>query len=232
MIVFEQVSKSFQKRSIIYPLSFQVAKGECLALCGSNGAGKSTIIKMMTGIYTPDSGTIRLNGVDANGRSAAFRSQFSYMPDDLSFPLALTGRESLTYFAELQNVGDSKVRELLELVGLTEHADRKVSTYSKGMHQRLSFAQSLLADAPILILDEPTNGLDPYWVHQVKEIILEKKKEGCTILFTTHILTVVEELADTLAFLQDGRLFVHERIEKLLEGHSSLDEALFKEYNK
>ncbi|WP_203362670.1 ABC transporter ATP-binding protein [Bacillus sp. REN10] len=232
MITFHEVSKSFQKKQVIYPLSFTVEPGECIALCGGNGAGKSTIIKMMTGIYTPDSGEILLNGHKSGDRKTDFRSQFAYMPDDLSAPPLLTGRETLTYFADLQKADRQQVDELLALVGLSEHADKKVKSYSKGMQQRLSFAQSLLSKAPILILDEPTNGLDPYWVHRMKEIIIEKKNQGQTILFTTHILSVVEEIADTLAFLQEGRLLVHQKVETLLDQHASLDEALFKEYSK
>ncbi|MBM7649771.1 ABC-2 type transport system ATP-binding protein [Bacillus ectoiniformans] len=231
MIQFKMVRKQFKNKEVIQELSFEVKAGECFALCGGNGAGKSTLLKMLTGIYTPDSGAITLNGEPVN-RTLDFKRQFAFMPDDLSFLPHASGRETLEFFAKLQKLPIQRAAKLLERVGLTEDADRKVKTYSKGMQQRLSFAQSLLSDAPILVLDEPTNGLDPFWVHRMKEMILEEKALGRTVLFTTHILSLVEEIADTLAFLQNGQLLVQSPVEDLLKSHSSLDAALFSEYEK
>ncbi|MBE1555906.1 ABC transporter ATP-binding protein [Sporosarcina limicola] len=232
MIRVENIKKTFSKRPIIESVSFTAKKGECLALCGGNGAGKSTILKMLTGIHTPDEGHISLNGVEAKRNSISYRDQFAYMPDDLTFHPLVTGREALDFSAELQKIARGRVEEVLELTGLVEHAGKRIKTYSKGMQQRLSFAQSLLSEAPVLFLDEPTNGLDPYWVHRLKEIIIEQKRVGQTILFTTHMLPIVEQLADRLVFLQDGGLLVNESVGQLLKQNPSLDEVLFSEYVK
>lgn len=232
MIKVDHIGKSFSKKTIVQDVSFSAAAGQCLALCGGNGAGKSTIVKMLTGIHTPDKGSITLNGVVAKRASIAYRAQFSYMPDDLAFHPLVTGYEALRYAADLQRISNERVQQVLELVGLESAAKQRVKTYSKGMQQRLSLAQSLLQPTPILILDEPTNGLDPYWVHRLKEIIQEQKKRGQTILFTTHMLPIVEQLADTLLFLQDGTLLVHEAVDTLLQQYPTLDAALFNEYSQ
>ncbi|MDQ0215523.1 ABC-2 type transport system ATP-binding protein [Oikeobacillus pervagus] len=230
MIDFQNVAKSFQKTNRIEALTFSVQPGECLALCGGNGAGKSTIIKMMTGIYTPSSGSISLNGFNVSKKENQYKKQFAYMPDNIYFPPSLSGEEVLQYFADLQGANRSEVDDLLRLVGLYEERKKKVKVYSKGMQQRIAFAQSLLSDSPIWILDEPTNGLDPYWVHRLKEIVLAKKAEGKTIVFSTHILSVVEDIADTLLFIQDGKMFIHESVPCLLEKGNNLEEALFQQY--
>lgn len=230
MIQVEHIGKDFSKKKIVQDVSFSAASGECVALCGGNGAGKSTIVNMLVGIHTPDRGTIALNGVLAQRSSIEYRAQFSYMPDDLAFHPLITGKEALQYAADLQRISYQRVQEVLELVGLEAYAKQKVKTYSKGMQQRLSLAQSLLRTTPVLILDEPTNGLDPYWVHRLKELIQEQKKKGQTILFTTHMLSIVEQLADTLLFLQEGMLLVNEEVSTLLGQYPSLDAALFNEY--
>lgn len=231
MIKVDCIAKSFSKKKIIKEVTFSAAAGECLALCGGNGAGKSTIVKMLTGIYTPDKGTVEMNGIVARHSSIAYRAQFSYMPDDLAFHPLVTGQEALQYAADLQKISRQRVQEVLELTGLEAHAKQKVKTYSKGMLQRLSLAQSLLMTTPVLILDEPTNGLDPYWVHRLKEIIQEQKKRGQTIVMTTHMLSIVEQLADTLVFLQDGTILVNESVAALLDRYPTLDDALFNEYS-
>ncbi len=230
MIKVNGIAKSFSKKHIIDEVTFSVAAGECLALCGGNGAGKSTMVKMLTGIYTPDKGTIEMNGIASSRSSTAYRAQFSYMPDDLAFHPLVTGQEALQYAADLQKIPSQRVQEVLELAGLEAHAKQKVKNYSKGMLQRLSLAQSLLVATPVLILDEPTNGLDPYWVHRLKELIQEQKRSGQTIVLTTHMLSIVEQLADTLAFLQDGTLLVNDSVAALLHRYPTLDDALFNEY--
>lgn len=210
-----KITKKYNEYKSIGEISFPIKKGEILALCGGNGAGKSTLIKMLTGILKPTSGMIKIADQQVDTMSLAYKAFFSYMPDDMAFPKQLTGIETLQFFAKLRGMNDARVKEVLVKVGLYEESNRLIKHYSKGMQQRLSLAQALLSDAPLLILDEPTNGLDPFWVYRFKELIKEEKEEGKTILFSTHILSIVEEIADSAVFLEEGKLIHYAKVTEL-----------------
>lgn len=205
-VELKHLTKIYTKDSRVEDISFPIHQGEIVALCGGNGAGKSTLIKMITGIIKPTSGHIEVDGDIVDPLSLDYRNTFSYMPDDMLFPRQLSAIEVLYFFANLRKVPKEKAVEVLEIVGLYEERNRLIKHFSKGMQQRLSFGQALLADTPFLILDEPTNGLDPFWVYRFKEIMHEEKMKGKAILFTTHILTLVEEIADKAAFIEGGQL--------------------------
>lgn len=229
MIQFDNVSKIYSKQNQVRNIHFSVGQGECFALCGGNGAGKSTIIQMMIGIVKPTSGSIYLNGRMVSSKDNAYKSTFAYMPDNMVFPRSLTGYEVLHFFSKLLQVPRNRINELLHLVGLERDKHKKVSHYSKGMQQRLALAQALLPEAPIIILDEPTNGLDPYWVHTFKELLHAERRKGTTILYSTHILSVVEDTADTVAFMNEGVMVACDSVARLCRtenGHRSL-EAVF-----
>lgn len=216
LIELVDITKRYHEHKQIGEISFSIKKGEVLALCGGNGAGKSTLIKMLTGILQPTAGMIKVEGKPTNPTSESYKALFSYMPDDMVFPGQLTGLEIIKFFASLQGIKEERVNEVLMRVGLYNDRKSLIKHYSKGMQQRLSLAQALLSDAPFLILDEPTNGLDPYWVFRFKEIINEERESGKTILFSTHILSIVEEVADTAVFLEEGKLLYHEEVEVLI----------------
>lgn len=216
-IKLEGIAKHYSETKKITNINLTVDKAEIFALCGGNGAGKSTLIKMLTGIMKPTSGKVFMNGKEVNPQSFEYKQQFSYMPDEMLFPRQLSGLEVLTFFSRLRKISDEKVSEALHQVGLYEARKMPVKQYSKGMQQRLSLAQALLPDVPLRILDEPTNGLDPYWVFRFKEIILEEKRQGRTIIFTTHILSLVEEIADRAAFMQEGKLQYCESVHSLTQ---------------
>jgi ABC-type multidrug transport system ATPase subunit len=205
-INMDGLAKHYNETKTITGINLSISKGEIFALCGGNGAGKSTLIKMLTGMLKPTTGKILIDGAEADPKSIEYKKLFSYMPDEMLFPRQLTGIEALTFFARLRNISDENVTKALQQVGLYEVRKMPIKDYSKGMQQRLSLAQALLPDVPLRILDEPTNGLDPYWVFRFKEIILEQKNQGRTIFFTTHILSLVEELADRAAFMQGGQM--------------------------
>lgn len=226
MLEVEELSKIYNPTNRIEYINFQINNGECFALCGGNGAGKSTVIQMIIGNVKPTSGMVKLGGVQVSQKSQGYKSLFSYMPDAMVFPKVLTGYEVLSFFAKLSDVPDARVHYLLKQVGLDEDKNKKVRNYSKGMQQRLALAQSLLPEAPILILDEPTNGLDPYWVREFKRIIKEEKEKGTTILFSSHILSDVEELADRVAFMNEGRLLVTDTVEALTKGNDNIETTL------
>ncbi|MBS4192176.1 ABC transporter ATP-binding protein [Bacillus sp. FJAT-49705] len=230
LIELEGITKRYTEHKQIGEISFPIKKGEITALCGGNGAGKSTLIKLLTGIIKPTSGTMKADGKPVDPMSERYKAFFSYMPDDMIFPNQLTGLEMLLFFAGLQGIAKSRVDEVLKRVGLFEDRRKLIKHYSKGMQQRLSLAQALLSAAPLLILDEPTNGLDPFWVFRFKEIIKEEKEAGKTILFSTHILSIVEEIADTAIFLEEGKLIYHENIDVLTNTagkYNSLEKVFF-----
>ncbi|MCL6615855.1 MAG: ABC transporter ATP-binding protein [Anoxybacillus ayderensis] len=205
-------------------MSLSVQPGQCLALCGGNGAGKSTIIKMLIGQLTPTKGDICVNGKQVKKDE---KKWFSFMPDHLQFPPLLTGYEVLSLFGRWQGATAERVEQCLQLVGLTDDQHKQVKTYSKGMQQRLAFAQALLADAPLLILDEPTNGLDPYWVWEFKRLIQIEKEKGKAILFSTHMLSIVEEIADAVAFIHQGQMLVYDSVSTLCRDGQSLESIFF-----
>lgn len=230
MIQIQEVTKQYGKKQALHPISFEIPKGEVVALCGGNGAGKSTLMKAITAIHRPSSGTIQLNGISIQNKNN-YKKQFGYMPDDLLFPIHLTAKENLEMMAHMQQVPIEKVGECLQKVGLFEVQDASVKSFSKGMHQRLNFAQSLLSESPILLLDEPTNGLDPYWVSRLQEMIKEEQARGRTILFTTHLLPIVERIADRLIFIREGQLLFDEKVATILEKEKNLDTYLFRMYD-
>ena len=218
-IRIDGLAKHYSETKKITDITFTIDKPEIFALCGGNGAGKSTLIKMLTGMMKPTAGQIVMDGKVIDPRNQGFKKLFSYMPDEMLFPRQLTGLEVLTFFARLRGISDEKVNEAIQLVGLFESRNMQIKQYSKGMQQRLSLAQALLPDVPLRILDEPTNGLDPLWVYRFKEIIQEEKKQGRTIFFTTHILSLVEELADRAAFMQEGKLQYCDSVESLVKNN-------------
>lgn len=229
-IRIEGLAKHYSETKKIMDISFTIDKPEIFALCGGNGAGKSTLIKMLTGMMKPTAGKIVMDGRVIDPQNKGFKKLFSYMPDEMLFPRQLTGLEVLTFFARLRGINDESVMEALQQVGLFDARNTQIKQYSKGMQQRLSLAQALLPDVPLRILDEPTNGLDPLWVYRFKEIILEEKRQGRTIFFTTHILSLVEELADRAAFMHEGKLKYCDSVESLVKNdgaYTPLEKVFF-----
>ncbi|MDQ0154866.1 ABC transporter ATP-binding protein [Robertmurraya andreesenii] len=231
-IHFKQFTKRFNEHSMVGEIDLALRKGEIFALCGGNGAGKSTLIKAITGVIRATSGEIMVDDVVMKPQSLPYKALFSYMPDHMMFAPQLTGEEVLTFFARLRGIPIERVKEVLLLVGLDDVRNRLIKHYSKGMQQRLSFAQALMPNSPFLILDEPTNGLDPYWLFQFKAIIRAEKEKGTTILMTTHVLSLVEELADRVAFMENGKMMMNDTIKNLTVQAGkvmTLEEVFFQE---
>jgi ABC-type multidrug transport system ATPase subunit len=206
LLALENVSKTIGGKQIVEPISFTLAEGQVLALCGGNGAGKSTILRMIAGSILPSSGTITLDGLQWRTSRQEYAARIGYMPDDFSFGASLTARETIDFYAALRGVGRERGGEVLAAVGLTEKADSRVSAFSKGMRQRLLFAQALLARPRLLVLDEPTNGLDPHWMASFVELAGRLKRDGQAIILSTHNLPVAEEVADQVILLDAGRV--------------------------
>ncbi|AQT85087.1 ABC transporter-like protein [Paenibacillus larvae subsp. larvae] len=205
-LLVQQVSKQIGKKTIVHPCSLKVRPGEVLALCGGNGAGKSTLLRMMAGLLSPTSGDIKLNGLEPKADRKVYAKAIGYMPDHYEFESSLTASETLRFFADLKRVGQVRMEAVLKAVGLSEVRHAKVSSLSKGMNQRLLFAQAMLASPVLMLLDEPTNGLDPYWADAFVSLIREAKSEGQAVVFSTHHLHIAEQIADQAAFLKEGRV--------------------------
>ena len=175
--------------------SFELPGGETVALVGHNGAGKTTLLKLMLGLIHPSAGTIQVLGDNPAAGEFAARRRLGYLPENVSFNAALTGREILTFYARLKREPVATVPALLDRVGLGAAAARRVGTYSKGMRQRLGLAQALLGSPQILLLDEPTTGLDPALRLSFYEIVQDLRDRGATIVLSSHALTELEERA-------------------------------------
>lgn len=207
VLELDRVKKDIRGRTVVQPVDCRLEAGRVLALCGGNGAGKSTILRMIAGIAEPTSGIVRLAGrtwrEDRNGCS----SIIGYMPDDFQFGQALTAGETLEFYAALRGKAAlGRVDAVLEEVGLASVRNAKVVTFSKGMRQRLLFGQALLGEPELLVLDEPTNGLDPYWLQAFAELINRRKSLGQSVVFSTHQLEAAEWTADLVILLHEGRV--------------------------
>ena len=206
-IVVKNAAKSYGDICALQDVDLEIAPGECIALIGHNGAGKTTLIKLILGLARPTSGTINVMG-RSPGTSGfvTLRRDIGFLPEHAIFQGSLTGRETLTFYARLKNASTQNLDQLFQQVDLMEAAGRKVSTYSKGMRQRLGLAQALIGNPRILVLDEPTSGLDPDSRARVYAIIEEKKADGVAVLLSSHALTELEARADRVAILHRGRL--------------------------
>jgi len=213
------VSKHYRGVTALQGLSLRVEPGEVLGLLGSNGAGKTTTIKLILGLIPPDTGDLSVLGRAPGDKDArALRLQIGYLPESLRFYDHLTGREVLDYFARLKRVTARERDQLLEQVGLAGAADRPVATYSKGMRQRLGLAQAFLGRPRLLLLDEPATGLDPIATQDLLDMLRALRREGCTIVVSTHRLAGIEQHVDRVAILQQGQLRVHGTLETLRRG--------------
>lgn len=205
MIQVQKLEFSYSKQPFITDMSFNVHNGEIFGFLGPSGAGKSTLQKILTGLLTTYDGSVMVNGVEAKRRDNSF---YETIGVDFEFPSLyekLTARENLRFFASLYKKHQA-IDPLLESVGLLSDADKKVSDFSKGMKARLNFIKALIHDPALLFLDEPTSGLDPSNARRMKDIILQEKADGKTILLTTHNMYDATELCDRVAFIVDGRL--------------------------
>ena len=209
MIRFEGFGKSYGDQRAVGELTLAVETGEVVALLGPNGSGKTTSLKAAAGLVRPTAGRVLVGAPGVPVRSAAepdARRVLSYLPQRVSFPDALTGREVLDFYRKLRGAPASRVDDALRLASLNGSATRTVGTYSGGMVQRLGLAVAVLPDAPVLLLDEPTAALDPDGLCAFYGLVETRRRAGKTVLFTSHQLGDVEQLADRIAILVEGKL--------------------------
>lgn len=205
-LLLDCVSRQYQQKTAVKNVSVTLMPG-VIGLLGANGAGKTTLMRMICGILSPTSGTISFDGMDVT--EELYRDALGYLPQDFGYYPGFTGRDFLLYIAALKGLGKNaakrKCEELLHTVNLEDAADRKIKTYSGGMKQRLGIAQAILNDPKIIVLDEPTAGLDPKERVRFRNMIA-RLGENAIVLLSTHIVSDVEHIADRILMMRDGEI--------------------------
>ncbi|HAB7142209.1 TPA: ABC transporter ATP-binding protein [Listeria monocytogenes] len=216
--------KKIRKREIIKGISFEVMPGEVFGFLGPNGAGKTTTIRMIVGLIKPTSGTILIGGKDIRKNFTEAMRGLGSIVENPEFYTFLTGQENLAYFARMDSsIKKERIQEVTELVGLEKRINDRVSTYSLGMRQRLGIAQALLSNPKLLILDEPTNGLDPSGIHEMRDFIRAlARNEGISVLVSSHLLSEIELLCDRVAIMTDGTIIKTDQVAHLLSSRAQL----------
>lgn len=204
VVELKQVQQSYGDLQVLHDMTWQLRAGEVLGLFGHNGAGKTTTVRLILGLIQASSGEVRVLGGETSESSV--RQQIGFLPENVMFYPQLTGRETLQHFARLKGAPQAQVDELLAKVGLTAAASKRVKTYSKGMRQRLGLAQALLGQPKLLILDEPTVGLDPIATQELYRLIGRLKDAGTSIIICSHVLPGVESYIDRAVVLARGYL--------------------------
>lgn len=207
----EGLQKSFNELEVLRGVDLEIARGSIFALLGSNGAGKTTVVKILSTLLKADAGTAGVNGFDVVADAAGVRESISLTGQFAAVDPILSGRENLVLMARLRHLRDTGTvaEDLLQRFGLTDAAARRVATYSGGMRRRLDIAMSLIGNPPIIFLDEPTTGLDPQGRIDVWRAVKELAESGTTVLLTTQYLDEAEQLADRIAILEQGRIIVN-----------------------
>src|ERR1700678_709456 len=216
-IQVQGLEKSYQELRVLRGVDFEVARGSIFALLGSNGAGKTTVVKILSTLLKADAGTARVNGFDVATQAADVRESISLTGQFAAVDEILTGRENLVLVARLRHLKDpgTIADDLLKRCSLTEAGSRRAATYSGGMRRRLDIAMSLIGDPPVIFLDEPTSGLDPEARIEVWQAVRELASSGTTVLLTTQYLDEAEQLADRIAILHPGQILVNGTLAEL-----------------
>ncbi|ELA3158001.1 ABC transporter ATP-binding protein [Listeria monocytogenes] len=221
VLKLEHVTKKIGQKNIVHDISFDIHKGEVFGLLGPNGAGKTTIIRSIVGLIRRSEGTVFINGKNVDTEYKAAISEVGAIIENPEFYMYMSGWANLKQFARMsqKNITDEHIREIVELVKLTGAIDQKVKTYSLGMRQRLGVAQALIHSPALLILDEPTNGLDPQGMAEFRTLIRELATKGTSVLISSHLLSEIQQITDRFAIINKGVLTHTEKMSDLLENH-------------
>ncbi len=227
MIEVEGLTKDYGSRRAIYDLNFRAESGEILGFLGPNGAGKTTTMRILSGYMPPTSGVAKVAGFDVVDQSLEVRKRVGYLPETVPLYPDMTVYDYLKFMADLRHIknGDDRVEDVLEIVHMEERANGYIGNLSKGMRQRIGLAQALLHEPEVLILDEPTIGLDPAQIREVRLLIREIGKER-TVLLSTHILSEAQQICDRVLIINKGQIVVEDTPERLQAGLAGVQRVL------
>ncbi|MCA0958022.1 gliding motility-associated ABC transporter ATP-binding subunit GldA [Muricauda ruestringensis] len=225
-ITVKNITKTFGTQKALNNVSFTINKGEVVGFLGPNGAGKSTMMRILTTYYKADNGDASVNGFDVLEAEKDVQKSIGYLPEHNPLYLEMYVREYLSFNADVYKVDRSKINQVIEQTGLTPEAHKKIGQLSKGYRQRVGLAAALLHDPEVLILDEPTTGLDPNQLIEIRKLIREISKEK-TILLSTHIMKEVEAVCDRVIIINKGELVADKKLEELREAEEQIIEVEF-----
>ena len=225
-ITVNSVSKSYKSQKVLNNISFSADKGQIIGFLGPNGAGKSTMMKILTGFIKPDEGAVFIDDIDVLKNSIAAQKVIGYLPEHNPLYAEMYVREYLKFQAAIYKVAKSQIEDCIEKVGLTLEANKKIHQLSKGYQQRVGIAAAILHNPKVLILDEPTTGLDPNQIIEIRALIQELGKNK-TVLFSTHIMQEVEAVCDRVIIIKKGEILVDKKLEELQDSKQQIIEVTF-----
>lgn len=234
MIEASRLSKRFGAIEAVKDVSFTARNGEITGLLGANGAGKSTTLRMLYGVLTPDSGSACIDGLDIRGETSRARARVGVLPHAAGLYGNLSARENIHYFGTLQGVGSKDLRrrtdELAGILGLEEFLDRRAKGFSQGQRIKVALARALVHDPGNIVLDEPTNGLDVMAIRNLRDMLLALKREGRCVLFSSHVMQEVAALCDRVVIIGHGRVLADATVQSIRDqsGTGSLEEAFLR----
>lgn len=215
IITVKNLTKTYNGKKAVDNISFTVKKGEIFGFLGPNGAGKTTTIKSILGLIKVDSGEIRVNGFDIKKSEKKAKKKVGYLPEKVAFYDNLTALQNLLFYAKFKNVSEEECLSLLEEFDLGDSINKKVGKFSKGMIQRLGMIRAIMGNPSVLILDEPSGGLDPRGVIQIRNKIREMNRNGSTVFVSSHILSEIQEICDRVGIINKGVLVAKDTVEAL-----------------
>jgi len=220
------LNKNYGSQKALDNVSFSIKKGEVVGLLGPNGAGKSTLMKSITGAIIPDSGEINVDEFSVLNQPIETKKRIGFLPENNPLYYEMYVREYLKFAADIRNEKKERIEEVIQKVGLTPESHKKIGQLSKGYKQRVGLAQAILSNPEILILDEPTNGLDPNQILEIREVIREIGKSK-TVILSTHIMQEVEALCSRVILLNKGKIVSDSPIEEFKGQYKSLEDAFY-----
>lgn len=225
-ITVNSVSKSYKSQKALNNISFSADKGQIIGFLGPNGAGKSTMMKILTGFIKPDQGAVFIDDIDVLKKSIAAQKVIGYLPEHNPLYAEMYVREYLQFQAAIYKVAKSQIEDCIEKVGLTLEANKKIHQLSKGYQQRVGIAAAILHNPKVLILDEPTTGLDPNQIIEIRALIQELGKDK-TVLFSTHIMQEVEAVCDRVIIIKKGKILIDKKLKELQDSKQQIIEVTF-----
>ncbi|WP_195575879.1 ABC transporter ATP-binding protein [Paenibacillus sp. 1001270B_150601_E10] len=222
ILMTNDLTKKYKKHTSVDGLNLRIERGQIYGFLGPNGAGKTTTIRMLLGLIKPTKGNIEIFGEDLNKNRLQILQRIGSLVESPTYYGNLTGRENLEAVRRLRDLPEKRVNEVLEIVRLTKVANRLTKEYSLGMKQRLGIAAAMLSNPDLLILDEPTNGLDPSGIQEIRELIKELPKAGMSVLVSSHLLSEIDQMATQVGIINNGKMIFQDSIERLRQKRKPL----------